>query len=234
MRTHTHSHAFGPAGGDVGQREGVDTVTVRLGAATVLDHVDLEEARGRIEPVGEGAHRDAATDRRAHSLAPLALSVNVRPCSGQHAVDGRRADLQNLGLDDRVKIEVPVPLHGIDQHRDQRLQALAADPIGSFPQDRQGLGHRLVVNAVAQAHVDCWAELSAKYADRVLAVVAGESHEFVEDLDPITERRAAISQSQCLDQLLACGHADLPRHVAPPPPDHPTGSRLCEATGQHG
>jgi hypothetical protein len=70
----------------------------------VLDHVDLEEARERIEPVGEGAHRDAAADRRAHALAPLALSVNVRPRGGQHAIDGRRADLQDLGLDDGVQV----------------------------------------------------------------------------------------------------------------------------------
>ena len=56
--------------------------------------------------------------------------------------------------------------------------------------------------------------------------------ELVEDLDPITERRAAIPQPQCLDQRLAWGHADLPRHVALPPPDHPTGSKLREATGQ--
>ena len=36
-----------------------------------------------------------------------------------------------------------------------------------------------------------------------------------------------------LDQLLACRHADLPRHVALPPPDNPTGNKLREATGQH-
>jgi len=126
-----------------------------------------------------------------------------------------------------------MPLHGIDQHRDQRLQTLAAHPIGGFPQHRQRLGYRLVVHAVAQAHFGCRAELPAQYADRVPAVVAGQGHELVEDLDPIAERRAAISQPQCLDQLLACGHADSPRHVALPPPDNPTGSKLREATGQH-
>ena len=56
----------------------------------------------------------------------------------------RRADLHDLGLDDRVQIEMTVPLHGIDQHRDQRLQALAANPIGRFPQHGQRLAHRLV------------------------------------------------------------------------------------------
>ena len=58
--------------------------------------------------------------------------------------------------------------------------------------------------------------------------------ELVEGLDPITERRAEIPQPQCLDQLFACRHADLPRQVALLPLDYPTGSNLREATGQHG
>jgi Thioesterase superfamily len=37
-----------------------------------------------------------------------------------------------------------------------------------------------------------------------------------------------------VDQLLACRHADLPRHVVPLLPDNPTGSNLREATGQLG
>ena len=118
------------------------------------------------------------------------------PRGGQHAIDGRRADLQDLGPDDRVQVEMSMPLHGIDQHRDQRLQALAANPVGGFPQHRQCLGYRLVVHAVAQAYVSCRTELPAQNADRVLAVVASQGHKFVEDLDPIAERRAAISEPE--------------------------------------
>ena len=69
---------------------------------------------------------------------------------------------------------------------------------------------------------------------RCKPVVAGQRHELVEDLDPITERRAAISRPLGLNQRLACCHADLPRHAALLPPDHPTGSNLREATGQLG
>jgi hypothetical protein len=36
----------------------------------------------------------------------------------------------------------------------------------------------------------------------------------------------------CCHQLLACRHADLPRHLVPLPPDNPTGSKLREATDQ--
>jgi hypothetical protein len=66
----------------------------------------------------------------------------------------------------------------------------------------------------------------------VLAVIPSQSYELVENLDPITERRAAIPQLQCCNQLLACRHADLPRHLVPLLPDNPTGSKLREATGQ--
>jgi hypothetical protein len=38
----------------------VNVVPVRLRAAAVLDHVDLEEAGGRIIPVGEGPDWNAA------------------------------------------------------------------------------------------------------------------------------------------------------------------------------
>lgn len=61
----------------------------------------------------------------------------------------------------------------------------------------------------------------------------GQDHELVEALDPFTERRAAITHPQCVDQLFACCHADLPRHVVLLPPDNPTGSKLREAIGQH-
>ena len=105
----------------------------------------------------------------------------MRPRAGQHAIDGRRADLQDLGLDDRVQVEMAMPLHGIDQHRDQRPY-------------RQCLGYRLVVHAVAQAYFGCWTELPARNAERMLAVVASQGHEFVEDLDPFAERRAAMAR----------------------------------------
>ncbi|WP_216674870.1 hypothetical protein [Paraburkholderia elongata] len=38
----------------------------------------------------------------------------------------------------------------------------------------------------------------------------------------LTEGSAAIPQLQCCNQLLACRHADLPRHLVPLPPDNPT------------
>ena len=40
---------------------------------------------------------------------------------------------------------MPVPFHRLDQRRDQRLQAFAADAVGCLPQNDDHLAHRLVV-----------------------------------------------------------------------------------------
>jgi hypothetical protein len=68
----------------------------------------------------------------------------------------------------------------------------------------------------------------------VLAVVPGQGDELIQDLRLLRLRRAALARSQCFDQLLACCHADSPRHVVLLPSDYPTGSKLREATGQLG
>jgi hypothetical protein len=46
----------------------------------------------------------------------------------------------------RVKVEVTMALHRIEQHGNQRLQPFAADPVGRFPEDQQRLAHRIVVD----------------------------------------------------------------------------------------
>jgi hypothetical protein len=113
------------------------------------------------------------------------------------------------------RLLMTVPLHGIDQHRNQRHQALSASLIGRFPPHGQRLAHRLVVAIVAGARRLRGGDLLAKHPDRVLAVIARHAHELIEDLDPVTERRTALPLPQRLDQLPACRRADLPRHVVP-------------------
>ena len=84
------------------------------------------------------------------------------------------------------------------------------------------------------AFVAAEAPLLPQQLDGVLAVIPSQGRELIENRDLFTERRAAIPHSQRFEQLLAYRHADLPRHVALLPPDNPTGSKLREATGQHG
>ena len=67
---------------------------------------------------------------------------------GQGAVDGGGTDLHEPGADIRVKLQMTVPLHGNDEDRDERLQALAADAVACLPQHDQRLPYRFVVHAV--------------------------------------------------------------------------------------
>ena len=143
-----HCDAFGPAAGDVGERQGMDEVTAHLGATAVFDHVDFEEARRRVSPVGKGANRNAAPDGCIHACSALALAVGADTRGGQGAVDGGSTDLHEPGADIRVKLQMTVPLHGNDEDRDERLQALAADAVACLPQHDQRLPYRFVVHAV--------------------------------------------------------------------------------------
>lgn len=77
----------------------VNVVTVRLRAAAVFDHVDLEEAWRRVAPVCKRAYRNAAPDGRAYASAASSLPVDMRTRIGEDAINGRGADLQDLGLD---------------------------------------------------------------------------------------------------------------------------------------
>jgi hypothetical protein len=73
---------------------------------------------------------------------------------------------------DRVEVKVSMTLHRIDQHRDQRLQPLAADPI---PQHRQRLPHSHVVQTIA-CPLLLRGDLLSKYSNGVFAVVSREGH----------------------------------------------------------
>src|SRR5450631_3502241 len=83
----THGHAFSPTAGNVGEHEAVEVVTVGLGAAAVFDHIDLEEAGRWIAPVSKRAHRNAASDGRAH--APCGAWAAGRCASAQWPVCDR-------------------------------------------------------------------------------------------------------------------------------------------------
>ena len=87
----------------------------------MFDHVDFKEAGWRIATVGKCANRDAASNGCTHAFAAFALPVDVQTRIGQQAIDGRRADLKELGFDDRIKVKVAMSFHGINQHWNQRL-----------------------------------------------------------------------------------------------------------------
>ncbi|HMS06549.1 MAG TPA: hypothetical protein PKD73_12270 [Burkholderiaceae bacterium] len=146
---HRHGDALRPAAGNVGQHQSVDEVAVGLCAAAVFDQVDLEEARRWVAPIRERAHGNAAANGRADARPPLALPIDAIARVAQGTVDGRGADLQELGLDHRVQLKVAVSLHRVDQDRDQNLQPLSADTVACLPQHNEGLAHGFVVEPIA-------------------------------------------------------------------------------------
>jgi hypothetical protein len=188
----------------------------------------------RVPPFGKRAHRDTAPNRRADACSALALPIDLLTRVAQGAVDRGRTHAQQPGPDRRIKAQVPMSLHGIHQQGYQGLESLAAQPIGRFPQNDQRLPDRLVIQPVARADLARRIRPGGQHANGVLAVVLGEYCELVQDLASLILRRLAIALPNGCNQFLACRHADSPPHVVPLPPDHPTGSKLREATGQHG
>jgi len=108
---------------------------------------------------------------------------------GQCTVDGRSADLQDLGTDDRIQVKVAMPLHCIDQDRDQGLQALTADTIGGLPPHRERLPYGFVVKTIAHGGNLSASGFLAQHTNGMLAVISRQSYEFVKNLDPVAESR---------------------------------------------
>src|SRR5215471_2723769 len=71
-----------------------------------------------------------------------------------------------------------------------------------------------------------------QYAQRVLAVIAGNSSEFIEDLAAFPPARRPITFPNRLLEFAPCRHAQLPRHLLRHPRSAQLmlGSSLREAT----
>ncbi len=77
---------------------------------------------------------------------------------------------------------MPVPLHCVNEDRDQRLQSLATNPVGGLPQNDQSLPHRLIVEPRPWPGFGPGAGRAApQHSDRMFAVIARHGHEFVQD-----------------------------------------------------
>ncbi len=109
----------------------------------VGDEVDLQVPREWLVPVRERADRDTASDRR---LSPSWLPP-FHPCAGfgQDAIDRRRACCENAGSNVVIQPQMTVAFESGEQHGQQRLQTLPADPVGSFPEDDKRLTSSLLL-----------------------------------------------------------------------------------------
>ena len=149
----------------------------------MVDHqVNLQESWWRRIPICEGPYRNIAARR----LPPPASEPAARRCPDrlEQPVQGGGAGRQQPLAHPRVQIQVTMALHGLHQMGQRRLQPLAADPVGSFPDHDHRLADRLVVDASALFYRRLLLSVVAglpQQPDAMLAMVAGHRDELVED-----------------------------------------------------
>jgi hypothetical protein len=141
----------------------------------------------------------------------------MAPDGGQQAIDGSSAHGEDALADLGVEVEVAVPLQGCDQAGQEGLQAFTTDAVGGFPEDDQGLSHRLVVGAPGHdGGVGSEGAIRGEQPDGVLAVAASDGDELVEDLALVVLGGSLIPLPQHFEQLVLGLLADLLRHGLPP------------------
>jgi hypothetical protein len=120
-------------------------------------------------------------------------------------------------LDLYIQLQVPMPLHGSNQHGNNLLEPLAANPICRLTDHDQRLPHRLIVNAAPRSPVSScrhFAGLPVQHANRVLPVKSGYLGELVKNALLFVQCAPLIAHRyRCRHVALAC-HAQLPPPVA--------------------
>ena len=128
---------------------------------------------------------------------------------------------------DRIETEMPMPLHGVHEVGQRRLEPLSADTVRGLPDNDRRFAYGLVVDAPSQGLVAFIAGSATQQPDAVLAMVAGYRSEFAEYppfvllgclLVPVPDRR---------HKFLLRHLADASAHVAA---SRVFGSILAEAT----
>ena len=111
-----------------------------------------------------------------------------------------------------------------EQDGEQRLQSLPTNAIRGLPQNDQRLAYGLVVQAPPTATFDArLSGASVEHPNGVLAMVASEGDELIQDPTLLVHCARPIPPGDCVNQLLLRLCTDL-RHRAS------FGSKQCEAT----
>src|SRR5438067_5545568 len=85
-----------------------------------------------------------------------------------------------------------VPLHGLEQDRQQRPEPLATNPVGCLPDHDQRLAHSVIVNPAAGPRSATPVHLpSPQQTHRMLAVIAGYRRKLVQNPTPLTRSPCA-------------------------------------------
>ena len=117
-------------------------------------------------------------------MVARAAAYERRSARAADAGHGRswRADGQQQGSDLGCEREVTVTLHGRHEGRNERLEPLAADPVGGLPQHDQPLANSLIVEPSERPR--CRPPIGRtgpKQAHGVLAVKTRHGRELVDD-----------------------------------------------------
>src|SRR5690349_10048044 len=113
---------------------------------------------------------------------------------------------------------MPMALHGVDQPSDYLAKPFSADSIGCFPDDRQRLPNRLVVDPRPLSRF--WRFLPRcffQHADRVLTMKARYPNELVKNFFLLLPAGGPIARRHRLNQFPPGCHAQLPPQSATRP-----------------
>jgi hypothetical protein len=115
----------------------------------VDDQIGFQVPGRRVVPIGKGADGNTLSEGGGDSSS-LLCPLDTFPHGTQQAVDRGGADGQDLLPHAGVKMQMIMLFHGCDQHRKQRLQAFTTESVGGFPQQRQCILYRFLINASAK------------------------------------------------------------------------------------
>src|SRR5215469_5142997 len=127
---------------------------------------------------------------------------------------------------------MPMSLHGLQQLRQQRLQPLSTNTVGSLPEHDQSFFRGLAVNSLTCGSFPGRHRLRGQDTDRVFAVISGHFREFVQDQFLSYSICGSIALADCRGQLSTRRQLNFSPHLRLPAwPFYSTlGSILDEAT----
>ena len=158
----------------------------------MADEIRLHVAGLRVLPFRERAHGDVLL-HRGNGPPTHALSSDRRAGRPQHPIEGRRTGGQHARPYRHVQREVAVTLKRRDEQREERLESFPADPVGGLPQQDERLTHGFIVDRKTRSPPQPAGDRRRiEQADDVLAVVARDGDEFIEDAELLVLQTRSI------------------------------------------
>ena len=126
-----------------------------------------------------------------------------------------------------IEIEMTMPLHGVHEVGQRRLEPFTVDAVGSLPDHDDRFAYVLVVDAPTHDLLALIVAGLTQQPDAVLAMVAGYRSEFVENPPFVFLGRLPVSVPDRCHKFLLGHLADASPHVAAA---RVFGNMLVEAT----